>query len=124
MRRDDFNIEDLQIEHIAPIADQPVSKRRPGRKGEFVVVPLEWMHRLAGARYKATTTLALHLLHRAFKERHHTIKVANGLLALKGVSRRQKWRALLELESMGLIKVEHRGRRSPGITLLCLRDEA
>jgi hypothetical protein len=58
------------------------------------------------------------LLHRAFKERNHTVKVANGLLALKGVSRRQKGRALLELEGMGLIKVEHRGRKSPGITLL------
>jgi hypothetical protein len=118
MRRDDFNIEDLQIEHAASVANQLVSKRRPRRKGEFVMVPLEWMHRLAGARYKATATLALHLLHRAFKERNHTVKVANGLLALKGVSRRQKWRALLELEGMGLIKVEHRGRKSPGITLL------
>jgi hypothetical protein len=76
------------------------------------------------ARYKATTTLALHLLHRAFKERHHIIKVANGLLALKGISRRQKWRALLDLEGMGLIKVEHRGRRSPVITLLFPRDES
>jgi hypothetical protein len=59
MRRDDFNIEDLQIEHAASVANQLVSKRRPRRKGEFVMVPLEWMHRLAGARYKATATLAL-----------------------------------------------------------------
>jgi hypothetical protein len=123
MRQDDFNIDELQIEAAPPGADRLASKRRPRRQDQFVMVPLEWMHRLCGARYTATWTLALHLLFRAFKERHQTIKLANSLLAAKGVTRRQKWRALGELEAMGLIEVEHRQRKSPNIALLYPAEE-
>jgi hypothetical protein len=120
MRNEEFNIDELQIEvepHMVEV-DQKVSKRRPPRKGEFVMVPIEWVYRLAGARCTATVTLALHLLHRAFKERNQTIKVANGMVALKGINRCQKRRALAELEAMGLVEVEHRERKSPNVTLL------
>jgi hypothetical protein len=118
MDRDDFNIDDFRLEAAPPIAEQPGSERRPRRQDLFVMVPLEWMHRLAGAHTAATCTVALHLLFRAFQERQQTIKLANRLLASLGVSRWQKWRALAELEAMGLISVEHRERKSPIITLL------
>ena len=111
MVSDNFNIEDLRL------VDTPTAPPKL-RRGLFVRVPLEWVHRLAGARYAATTTLALHLLHRTFQEHRQTIRVANGLLALKGISRGQKWRALAELQAMGLVEIEHRERKSPIITLL------
>jgi len=61
---------------------------------------------------------ALHLLFRVFKERRQTIKLANGVLEIYGVSRGQKWRALKELEALGLIRVEHCERKSPRVTVL------
>jgi hypothetical protein len=124
MRRDDFNISEIQIEVASIEAERLASKRRPRRQDQFVMVPLEWVNRLTGARYTATATLALHLLHRAFKERQQTIKLANRLLTSLGISRWQKWRALTELETMGLISVEHRARKSPIITLLYPAQEA
>jgi hypothetical protein len=64
-----FNLDNLLIPEVAPIADagQLASKPKPRRKSAFVMVPIEWMHHLAGARYTATIVLALHLLHLAFK---------------------------------------------------------
>ena len=123
MRHDDFSIHGIQIGE-APAANHLVPRRSPRGQRQFVRVPLEWGHRLAGARYTATWTLALHLLRRAFKERRQTIKVANALLASKGVSRRQKWRALRELEAMGLVEVGHHARKSPDITLLYPEEKA
>jgi hypothetical protein len=114
-----FNLDDLLIPDVAAIdTGQLASKRKPRRKDQFVKVPLEWMYRLAGARYAATPALAHHLLFRSFQERRDTIKLANGLLALLGINRCQKRRALVELEAMGLVVVEHRERKSPNVTLL------
>jgi hypothetical protein len=45
-------------------------------------------------------------------------KLANGVLEIYGVSRGQKWRALKELEALGLIRVEHCERKSPRVTVL------
>jgi hypothetical protein len=65
-----------------------------------------------------TALVALYLLHRAFKEHRQTVKLANSSLASQGIYRQQKWRALIELETLGLISVERRPRKSPIITLL------
>jgi hypothetical protein len=42
----------------------------------------------------------------------------NGVLKEKGISRWSKWRALNELERLGLITVERRKRKSPIIRLI------
>jgi hypothetical protein len=89
-----FNLDDLLIPDVAAIdTGQLASKRKPRRKDQF-------------------------LLFRSFQERRDTIKLANGLLALLGINRCQKRRALVELEAMGLVVVEHRERKSPNVTLL------
>jgi hypothetical protein len=98
--------------------------RRRRRRDQFVKVPMEWMHRLESARLTATYRVALHLLHEGFKAHGHgnRIRLANGAMALKGVTRWQKWRAIDELEVLGLIRVKHRPRKSPEITLLYPED--
>lgn len=117
-----FDLEKLRLP-AAPLSPTEVGVRvehpRP-RKGLFVKVPLEWAHRLDSARFVATSKVALHLLHEGFKAHGHgnNIRLANGVLALKGVTPGQKWRALAELERLGLVSVEHRPRKSPKITLL------
>jgi hypothetical protein len=113
---DDFDID--QIRAKTPAGERLGSKRRPRRKDQFVMVPLEWMHRLCSARRTATWTVAIHLLFRAFKERRQVVRLANGVLAAKGVTPGQKWRALRELGALGLVEVERRPRKSPNITLL------
>lgn len=115
---DPFTLEALLLRpglEVGTLASKP--RARPA--GGFVMVPMEWEHRLCKARCKATYTVALHLLFRVFKERRHpVIRLANGALVAKGVSAKQKWRALAELEEMGLIEVKHRPRKSPIVTVL------
>ena len=119
-----FDLKDLvYVPTTAPTVPAPPGEgvrhlpTRP-RKGHFVKVPLEWVARLSAARLAATWKVALHLLHESFKNRRQTIRLANGAVALDGISKCQKWRALAELEGLGLVSIEHRPRRSPDVTLL------
>jgi hypothetical protein len=116
-----FDIEKWKLpDTFAPTAAKPSGYTAPlRRRGEqFVKVPLVWMDRLDGARNSATLKVALHLLFLRFKDHRQTIRLANGALAMKGITPGQKWRALTELHALGLIKVENRPRKSPEITLL------
>jgi hypothetical protein len=114
----------------APTADVPELppgevRIRPqrARKGYFVMVPLEWVHRLKSARATgATWVVATHLLHQSFKDRRPVIRLANGALALDGISREQKRLALNVLEALGLATVERRPSKSPIVTLLHLTE--
>jgi DNA-binding transcriptional regulator YhcF (GntR family) len=46
--------------------------------------------------------------------------LTNALAMAEGVSRRTKWNALIELERLGLVRVERRSRKSPRLHLLHL----
>jgi CRP-like cAMP-binding protein len=59
-----------------------------------------------------------HLQYRAWATGSATVTLANKALAVMGVSRFTKYRALQRLEEDGLIKVKRRERRSPIITIL------
>jgi hypothetical protein len=85
------------------------------------MVPLIWMEQLASVTHVSMYRLALHLLYQHWKTGDGPIKLSNVSLAKVGVSRREKWRALAELESLGLIRVERRPRRSPLVTVLVAR---
>ena len=80
-------------------------------------VPWAWAERLADASGK-TWLMAVWLLYQHWKSKGGPIKLPNGMLRLDGISRRTKWRALTELEQLGLIAVERRNSRSPIIRLL------
>jgi hypothetical protein len=53
----------------------------------------------------------------ALKGQGAPVKLANGMLALDGISRRTKRRALLQLERHGLISIERRPKKSPIVHL-------
>jgi len=99
----------------------PVMRRRR-RADHFIKLPMVWADRLDSARFVATAKVAHHLLRQSFKDRRDTIRLANGFLATRGVTPGQKWRALKELEALGLISIENRLRKSPDITLLYPRE--
>jgi hypothetical protein len=85
------------------------------RRQHFVKVPWAWVERLAEARYVATYRLALYVLYRHWRANGKPFTLANGDLKMGNTSRWQKWRALAELEKLGLITVKKRRRKSPRI---------
>jgi hypothetical protein len=88
------------------------------RREHFAKVPGIWIERLAKARHLATYRLALHILYRHWKGGGKPFTLSNGMVAMEGVSRWAKWRALAELERLGLITVKRRKGKSPRITVI------
>lgn len=94
-----------------------VPKKLQKRQQHFVKVPWTWIERLQGVKTVRTYRLALVLLYLHWKGRGGSIKLANGMLRLDGISRNSKWRALADLERLGLIVVERRPSKSPIVRL-------
>jgi hypothetical protein len=118
---DDDPFADLKQHRATPemlgklaVVPRKTQKRRQG----FVKVPGLWVERLAQAHHLATYRVALHVLHRHWKSRGKPFTLSNGIVAIEGVSRWQKWRGLRELEQLGLVAIERRRRKSPQITIL------
>jgi hypothetical protein len=84
----------------------------------FVKFPSSWVDRLGTAKRISTYRIALYLLHQHWRTTGRALPLSNVALVSAGVSRREKWRGLEELESAGLVKIERRPRKSPIITLL------
>ena len=102
-----FDPEKLRVDTLpVPKASEP---RR--RKDQFVKVPLAWVSRLNTARHIGTSKVALHILFQHWKSGGKPIRLANAALARIGVPRRAKWRALRELESVGLVKIIRHPRK-------------
>ena len=108
----------LTPEILVQLATSPCRPRVSKKPRHFVKVPVLWVERLAGARRITTYRVALHLLYRSWKTGSRTVGLSNAPLAAEGISRRAKWRALWELERLGLVLVERRQRRVPRVTVL------
>ena len=93
-----------------------VPRKIQKRREHFVRVPWTWIERLAKARYTATYRVALHILYRHWKGSGKPFTLSNGMLMMEGVARGTKWRALRELEQLGLIMIERRKRKTPRVT--------
>jgi hypothetical protein len=117
---DDDPYADLKRHRLTPemLAKLAVVPRKVQRKREqFIMVPGIWAEKLARARYIATYRVAHHVLYEHWRNGGKPFTLSNGAVAMEGVSRRGKWRALLELERFGLISVARYARRSPKITV-------
>jgi hypothetical protein len=108
----------LTAETAAIIGHRVTPRVIQKRREHFVQMPWTWVERLAKARYIATYRLALHVLYRHWKGDGQPFTLSNGMVAMEGISRGQKGRALDELEQLGLLTVERRPLRSPRITVL------
>jgi hypothetical protein len=84
---------------------------------QFIKLPWSWVERLTTA-HGSTYRVAFHLLYQHWKTGGRPIRLANTTLALAGVSRRSKYRALQQLERLGMITVERHLRKSPVITVI------
>jgi hypothetical protein len=95
-----------------------VPKKIRQRRQQFVQVPWAWVERLAQSQSANTYRVAVTLLYLHWKGNGDPIKLANGMLAIDGVSRYAKRRALIELERFELITIKRRQRKSPIVTLI------
>jgi hypothetical protein len=80
-------------------------------------VPNLWVEKLVGCSGH-TYCVALTLLYEHWRQRGAAVKLPNGMLAMAGLSRQAKCRALRVLEKLELVRVEWRERRSPIVTVL------
>jgi hypothetical protein len=108
----------LDLEGVASNSALSTRRRRERCKDQFVIVPMAWVRQLQKASGTSTYRLALYLLFCHWKNGGSAITGSNLAVAEAGISRRQKWRALTELEHLGLIHLERRGGRSPMVTVL------
>lgn len=111
-----FDLDKVRIDTGEMWAVAPKKIKR--RRRQFTIVPGVWKEGLTKARYIATYRVALHILMRNWEGGGQPFTLSNGAMALEGVGRGTKWRALRELEQLGLIRIERRKRKSPRITTL------
>jgi hypothetical protein len=107
---------------IAAAMNRPGIKqaRAPSKRQreQFVMVPWSWIKRLKDARLPASHMVGYLVLYEHWKTGGQTSPVTTVALRPLGVSRWAKWRALKELEQLGLIRVQRGTRRAPLITVL------
>ena len=121
MKPDPFDLAKLQLTPEM----QKALKPKPGHahsktwQRNHVVVPWSWVERLQFSESANTYRLALHLLYEHWRGGGKPVKLSNvGALEGADVTRYAKWRALQELEGLGLVKIERRRRYSPLVTLI------
>ena len=102
------------------LAEAPLPSRRPpnSKTEPFVRLPLRWASQAAAATNTRKALVWVRLLHVAWKTGCTSFPLPNGQLAKDGVTRFMKGRALLELETAGLITVKRRHGRAPIVTLI------
>jgi hypothetical protein len=111
------NPSDLSRLRVDPAQIQRKPDKRKRWERHHVHFPWEWMDRLRGTKRAATVMLALLLAYEHWRTGGRTIVLSNTLAADVGLSRRSKWRALVELERRGLVEVKRCPRKSPRITV-------
>jgi hypothetical protein len=126
-RRDPFDAidEELRQQLLAQTARNKAitraQQRQPSKRptGAFVTVPLWWVERLRQAKRASTFLLALDLLYRAWRLKNYdALAVSNIVASQAGVSRSSKWRALRELERLGLVIIRSKKRQAPTVQVL------
>ena len=113
---DPFDLERLRVN---PADLQHKAKRKKWRR-QYVQFPWVWIERLQAAKRISTYRLALMLVYEGWRTGGRPVVLTNTLALAEGVSRRTKWNALIELEGLGLVRVERRTRKSPRLHLLHL----
>jgi len=109
---------DVAALRVDPAKLPQKSAKRKRWQRRFVRVPWEWAMRLLGTKHASSVYPLAHLL---LYEHWHAggrpIVLSNALAAEVGLSRSSKWRALKELEELGLVRVKHQARKAPRVTV-------
>jgi hypothetical protein len=117
----------IEVE-VTESSGQPLKIKgaRKAKPPPFIKVPGVWVGALLKVRSGATHRLALHLLNQHFRAwaKNEPLCVSTEGVGLAGIrGRKQKQRALAELEALGLVAVLLRGsNRAPLVRLLGLDE--
>ena len=100
-----------------------VDRTRPARKlsdkqNDFAIVPLGWAADVTKAMNAPGYMVFTLLAYLAWKTKSSTFVLSNDYLKRYGVDREAKRRALARLVKAGVIRIDHRGRHAPIVTLL------
>jgi hypothetical protein len=107
---------DLAALRVDPGRVRKLARPKKWRR-EFVRVPWGWVEHLREAKRISTYRLALVLLYEHWRTGGRPIVLSNVGVRPEELTRYSKWRALAELQALGLIQVETRSRKSPRIVL-------
>ena len=107
----------VTLDPLAKLGDIGRPNKRKKWRRQYVQFPWAWIERLQAARRVSTYRLALLLVYESWRTGGQPIVLSNVLSTTAGLSRRTKWNALRELESLVLVKVERRRNKSPRVVL-------
>jgi hypothetical protein len=111
----------IEVETV-DLGDLGITPRRL-RRHRFVMITKGQANRLMYARRATTLKLFLELLFLSFKVRGKSFQLANvGLNNKHRIGRHQKYRCLLELETLRLIRVCRMHGKSPEILIIPVPD--
>lgn len=113
------DLDTLRMDASSQGRRQPRKRQKKWRR-QYVQFPWTWIDCLQTAKRASTYRLALLLVYEHWRRGGKAIVLSNPLVLAEGMSRRTKWNALLELERLGLVRVERRFPRSPRLQLLHL----
>ena len=109
--QDEIDIEKLRVdpELMQRVLEQQARKsKRKGWQRICTVVPREWELRLLEAKRVSTYRLAIELLYLHWYGKGKPVTVSSKVAKAAKLSARSKWKALAELERLGLIEVDRR----------------
>ncbi len=123
--KDSFDVDALRIDPAdSGLVSKAAGSRNAKWQRKFIRVPWAWVDRLKITNRGSTYRLALVLIYEYWRNGGQAIRLSNAMLAGDGITRKSKWRALRELEQLGLIRIERHRRKSPVVTVLIgLRTE-
>jgi hypothetical protein len=119
MEQDPFELDRLRVGPADPRWQPKPGKGKKWQR-QFVQFPWAWIDRLQATNRVSTYRLALLLVYEHWRTGGRQIELTNAQAMAEGVSQRTKWNVLAELESLGLVRVERRPRKSPRLRLLHL----
>ena len=109
-----------QLEPSRLAETDTAATKRERRRREFAQITREQVDRLTKATNIATSKVFHFLLLIDWRSPGTPILLANGGLEQVGITRQAKYRALSELERLGLVELRNRGRKSPEVVVLKL----
>jgi hypothetical protein len=123
--QDDIGIERLRVDPalMQQVLDEQQARKskRKGWQRLCTVIPREWELRLLQAKRISTYRLAHELLYLHWYGKGAPITVSAKVARAAKISATSKWKALTELERLGLIEVDRKPRKAPRAALLHTR---
>jgi len=113
-----LEFEQLKVGYYSDVGPPNSKSKRPKTKEAFAKITASQCKKLVHVESGASVKIFIVLAYHSFKHWDKPFQLSTDNLAKNGFSRTTQWRALTQLEKVGLISVERRHRGPPIITVL------